>query len=64
MCAKWIVDVNKMPQTHKELKEWVITKSKENLPCLLMLKDVKILYLEDQYKTYKTNLAIYFFYGF
>ena len=24
-----LVDVSKMPQTHKELKEWVITKSRE-----------------------------------
>ena len=38
-----LVDVNKMPQTHKELKEWVITKSKENsyLVYTDVAKDVK-----------------------
>ena len=38
-----LVDVTKMPQTHKELKEWVITKSKENsyLVYTDVAKDVK-----------------------
>ena len=38
-----LVDVSKMPQTHKELKEWVITKSRENsyLVYTDVAKDVK-----------------------
>tara|TARA_Y100000816_G_scaffold265230_1_gene224933 strand:+ start:7078 stop:7920 length:843 start_codon:yes stop_codon:yes gene_type:complete len=38
-----LVDVIKMPQTHKELKEWVITKSRENsyLVYTDVAKDVK-----------------------
>ena len=38
-----LVDVNKMPQTHKELKEWVIAKSRENsyLVYTDVAKDVK-----------------------
>ena len=38
-----LVDVTKMPQTHKELKEWVITKSKENSYLIYtdVAKDVK-----------------------
>ena len=26
-----LIDVDKMPQTHKELKDWVIEKSKEKV---------------------------------
>ena len=38
-----LVDVSKMPQTHKELKEWVIAKSRENsyLVYTDVAKDVK-----------------------
>ena len=38
-----LVDVTKMPQTHKELKEWVIAKSRENsyLVYTDVAKDVK-----------------------
>ena len=38
-----LVDVSKMPQTHKELKEWVIAKSRENsyLVHTDVAKDVK-----------------------
>ena len=38
-----LVDVGKMPQTHKELKEWVIAKSRENsyLVYTDVAKDVK-----------------------
>ena len=38
-----LVDVGKMPQTHKELKEWVIAKSRENNYLIYtdVAKDVK-----------------------
>ena len=38
-----LVDVSKMPQTHKELKEWVIAKSRENSSLVYtdVAKDVK-----------------------
>ncbi len=38
-----LVDVSKMPQTHKELKEWVIAKSRENsyLVYTDVAKDIK-----------------------
>ena len=60
-----LVDVEKMPKTHEELKLGYKKKQRQNYLLLTdVAKDVPIFFWGASPKTHKTNLAIYLFYAF